>query len=148
MFRKKKPGGGSTKDVETIIGSSVKVEGDFVCQGNMVIDGEVKGNVKTQGFLKVGEKSLIIAGIEAAGARISGQVRGNIKIDDYLEITRTAKIFGDIETSRLLVAEGALLNGRCTMVLKEGKQARAKKMAREEIEEAEAEESEVEEEEA
>lgn len=135
MLGKKQPGGGSTKDVETIIGSSVKVEGDFVCQGNMVIDGEVKGNVKTQGFLKVGEKSIIVAGIEAAGARISGQIRGNIKIDDYLEITKTARIFGDIETSRLLVAEGALLNGRCTMVLKEGKQARAKKKAEEIIEE-------------
>ncbi|MFH0951489.1 MAG: polymer-forming cytoskeletal protein [bacterium] len=139
MFKKDKSGGNvNTKDVETIIGSSVKVEGDFVCQGNMVIDGEVKGNVKTHGMLRIGEKAMIIAGIGASSAKISGQVRGNVKVDDYLEITRSAKIFGDIEASRLSVAEGALLNGRCTMVIKEGKQARAKIAAEKEEAELEA----------
>jgi len=129
MFKKDKSGGNvNTKDVETIIGSSVKVEGDFVCQGNMVIDGE--------GMLRIGEKAMIIASIGASSAKISGQVRGNVTVDDYLEITRSAKIFGDIEASRLSVAEGALLNGRCTMVIKEGKQARAKIAAQKEEDES------------
>jgi len=137
MFKKDKSGGNvNTKDVETIIGSSVKVEGDFVCQGNMVIDGEVKGNVKTRGMLRIGEKAMIIASIGASSAKISGQVRGNVTVDDYLEITKSAKIFGDIEASRLSVAEGALLNGRCTMVIKEGKQARAKIAAQKEEDES------------
>ena len=127
MFKKSKSGGKiNTKDVETIIGSSVKVEGNFVCQGNMVIDGEVKGSVKTHGMLRVGHQAIIVADIEAASAKIAGQVKGNIKTDDYLEITQTAKIFGDIEAVRLLVVEGALLNGHCTMTAQEGKQSRAK----------------------
>jgi len=135
MFNKSRQGGKlSSKDVETIIGSSVKVEGDFVCQGNMIIDGEVKGNVKTKGFLKIGERAIIVADIGASGALISGQVRGNVKVDDFLEITKSAKIFGDIEAARLSVAEGALINGKCSMEVKEGKQARAKKKAEEEVE--------------
>ncbi|MFH1412930.1 MAG: polymer-forming cytoskeletal protein [bacterium] len=129
MFKKNSQGG--TKDVETIIGSSVKVEGNFSCHGNMVIDGQVKGNVKTKGFLRVGDKAIIVAGIEAANAIISGQVRGNVKVDDYLEVAKSAKIFGDIEATRLSVAEGALLNGKCTMLIKEGKQARAAKKSAE-----------------
>ncbi len=123
MFKKGIQGG--TKDVETVIGSSVKVEGNFVCEGNMVIDGEVKGNVKTKGFLRIGDKAVIVADIEAANAYISGQIKGNIKVADYLEVDRTAKIFGDVTAVRLSVAEGAFLNGKYTMIAKDGQRARA-----------------------
>jgi cytoskeletal protein CcmA (bactofilin family) len=41
MFNKN---GVAGKDgIETIIGPSVKIEGNFICQGGIVIEGEVKG---------------------------------------------------------------------------------------------------------
>lgn len=113
MFNKNEQGG--LKEVETIIGPSVKVKGDFHGQGNIVVEGILEGSLKTGGSVYLGDKAKITADIEAKEARISGVVHGNIKIKGYLEITSSAKIMGDIEASSLSVARGAILNGKCAM---------------------------------
>lgn len=114
MFNKQSEGGG-IKDVETIIGPSVKVKGNFHGQGNIVVEGEVEGSLKTGGNLYIGDKAKVTAGIEAKEARIGGEINGNIKVNGYLEIASTAKITGDIEASSLSIARGAILNGKCAM---------------------------------
>jgi len=82
------------KEAETVIGPSVKVEGDFVGQGNLIIEGVVKGSVKTDGNLRVGDKSKIEASITAANAIISGEIKGDVTIKGDLEITTGAKNLG------------------------------------------------------
>jgi len=100
---------------DTIIGPSVKVEGNFVSNGNIIIEGEVKGSIKSKKNLKVGEQAKIEANINVNNALISGEVRGNIKVKEKLQLTKSAKIFGDLDTKILSVAEGALINGKCNM---------------------------------
>jgi cytoskeletal protein CcmA (bactofilin family) len=114
MFNKEGEKGG-LKEVETIIGPSVKVKGNFHGQGNIVIEGILEGNLKTGNNLYVGDKAKVTANIEAKEATISGEVNGNVKVRGYLDITSTAKILGDIEASSLSIARGAILNGKCTM---------------------------------
>lgn len=106
----------SHKDAETIIGPSVKVKGDFNCQGSMIIEGIVEGNLKTENDLYIGEKSKIIADIKAKNAKISGAVNGNLEINGYLELTSTAKIIGNINVKSISIAKGAYFNGVCTML--------------------------------
>jgi len=100
---------------ETIIGPSVKVEGDFISQGNIQVEGSVSGTINTKGNLQAGEQSRINANIEATSAYIAGYVKGNITIHDRLELAPTSQINGDILAKILVVAEGAKLNGRCQM---------------------------------
>ena len=107
------------KKVETIIGPSVKVKGDFSGQGNIIVEGIVIGNLKTKGRLLVGDKAKITANIEAGEAKISGEIKGNVKIKNYLELTSTAKILGDVETPILSMERGAILNGKCAMITQE-----------------------------
>ena len=99
------------KDPETIIGPSVKVEGNFKGDGDVVVEGEVKGTLKTKKDLRVGEGANIKANVEANNAHISGKIQGNIKIKDKLELTPTAIIIGDITTKVLQIAAGAKVNG-------------------------------------
>jgi cytoskeletal protein CcmA (bactofilin family) len=106
---------GSTADHDTVIGHSVKVEGDFVTEGNIIIDGIICGNIKTSKSLKVGPKSKIYANVSADSALIAGEVQGNVRVTHQLELTATAKIFGDIRVGTLVVAAGSLINGRCQM---------------------------------
>jgi cytoskeletal protein CcmA (bactofilin family) len=103
------------KNVETIIGPSIKVKGNFHGQGNIVIEGIVEGSVKTSNHLLIGNKAKITANIEAKEAKVGGEVRGNVKVEGYLEIAQGAKINGDIEASSLSIAKGAIFNGRSTM---------------------------------
>lgn len=105
----------TTNEPETIIGPSVKVEGDFITEGNIIIEGVVCGTIKTTQNLRVGAKSKIFAHITAENALIAGEVQGNIKVNNKLELANTAKVFGDIKAETLTVAGGSILNGRCQM---------------------------------
>lgn len=105
----------TTNETETVIGPSVKVEGDFVTEGNVIVEGMICGTIKTSRNLKVGPKSRIFANVSAENALVSGEIQGNLKVNDRLEITSTGKIFGDIKVGTLIVAAGSVLNGKCQM---------------------------------
>ncbi len=103
------------KEVETIVGPSVKVKGDFHGSGNIVVEGVVEGSLKSEKMISVKSKAKVFANVEASDAIIGGEVNGNIKVKNYLEITSTAKINGDIEAASLSIAQGANFNGSCLM---------------------------------
>ncbi|MFA6553117.1 MAG: polymer-forming cytoskeletal protein [Patescibacteria group bacterium] len=104
------------KEVETVIGPSVKVEGNFKGDGNVTVEGMVQGSLKTNHTLKIGTNAKIKAEVEAANLMLSGEIRGNVKIFEKATLLRSAKIFGNLETKVLSVEEGAIINGKCTMV--------------------------------
>jgi cytoskeletal protein CcmA (bactofilin family) len=106
---------GEFREVETIIGQSVRVEGEFKSDGSVVVEGIVVGSLKTSHNLKIGDQAQIKANIEAGSAWVAGVVEGNIKIKDDLELTPSAKITGDIETDILVVGKGATINGHLKM---------------------------------
>lgn len=118
MFNKdEKRNGGMTKigqgENETIIGPSVKVDGDFVSEGNVWVQGIVNGSLKTRGDLRVEKGSKIKADVEAANAAVSGQIKGNITVQNNLELGATAVVEGDIVAKVLSIEPGAILNGHC-----------------------------------
>jgi cytoskeletal protein CcmA (bactofilin family) len=100
---------------ESIVGASVKIDGDLKSQGNLRIDGTVTGKVKTSQNLFVGESALISADIEAENAVIGGTVQGNIKVSGALQLTRTARLTGDMNCGTLQVEQGAMFIGKCQM---------------------------------
>jgi cytoskeletal protein CcmA (bactofilin family) len=65
---------------ETIIAQGVRVEGDFHSQGDVVIDGEVQGNIFVTGMLELLSTSKVVGDIStgsisvAAGAELNGRV--------------------------------------------------------------------------
>ncbi len=102
-------------EVETIVGPSVNVEGDFASEGNIIVKGTVSGSVHTSRFLSVELGAKIMANVRAGTAKISGEVKGNLKIRETIELTSTAKVLGDIEARVLSVEPGALLFGKVSM---------------------------------
>lgn len=109
---------------ETIIAHGVRVEGEFVSQGNVVIEGDVQGSIQTAGDLRIGEEAKIAADVTAANAVVAGEVRGNMHIAGKLELLSSSKIIGDITADVLSIGAGAQVNGRVTM---DGRPVNAKK---------------------
>ncbi|MEA2088833.1 MAG: polymer-forming cytoskeletal protein [Patescibacteria group bacterium] len=110
------------KSVETIIGHSVKVKGNFQTDGGMQIDGEMEGSLKVGTDLIIGENAKIKADAQANRIMISGKIKGNIKANKSLELTETARIDGDIETKILSTEPGAQINGSIKMSEISGKE--------------------------
>src|SRR3989344_159444 len=102
-------------EVETVVGPSVNVEGDFASEGNITVKGSVAGSGHTSKHLSVEEGARILANVRAGSARVAGEVKGNMKIKDSLELTSTARVMGDVEVKTLIVAAGALIFGKISM---------------------------------
>lgn len=108
-------GGSEGKDIETVIGATVKVDGNFVGSGDVVVEGHVSGTLKTSKSLRVGAGAKIKADVEAADIWVAGEIRGQIKCSGKIELAPSAKIFGNVDTQTIVVAHGAVLHGKLTM---------------------------------
>ena len=102
-------------ELETMIGPSVHLEGNFTSQGNIQIAGSLSGSLQTSGDVKIDEGARVHANIIARSVVIAGEVRGDIKVADKLELLPTAKLWGNLEAKVLVVSAGAWLNGKCNM---------------------------------
>lgn len=121
----------------TVIAHGVRVEGDFSSQGDVLIEGEVHGNVATSGMLTVGPQAKLKADVKAEKAVIAGVIEGNVTVGSHLDLKATAKIMGDLVCETAAVESGATLSGKVTigtkpvtreMVMKEPRTAKAEKV--------------------
>ncbi len=108
-------GSENNKDVETIIGATVKVDGNFVGSGDVIVEGQVAGTLKTSKSLRVGETAKVKADVEAASIWVAGEIRGQVKCTGKIELAPTGKIFGNVDTQTIVVAHGAVLHGKLSM---------------------------------
>jgi len=83
---------------------------------NLRISGKFEGTLDTKGSLMIGKKADIKANITGEDISVAGNVSGNIKATNIVRLESSARLNGDIETVRLSISEGAVLNGRIHMV--------------------------------
>lgn len=114
MFKNEKESLGHS-EAETVIAPSVRVEGDFVSEGNIRIEGAVAGSVDTKSDLMVGTDAEITADVKARNSVISGTLHGNLTVSERLELTSTAHIYGDVNAQVLTVDAGATIEGKLSI---------------------------------
>ena len=100
---------------ETIVASSMRIEGELKSNGNIKIDGTVNGKIHTSQDLFVGQNAQIDADLVASNAVIGGVVKGNITVKASLVFLETAKVIGNISCGTLGIREGAYFSGACKM---------------------------------
>lgn len=98
-----------------MLGLGTIIEGNIKTEGDIRIDGKVIGNVQVNSKLAVGESGLIEGNIICKNASIEGHIKGNLQISELVFLRKTAVIDGDIMAAKLVVEEGAKINGKCTM---------------------------------
>ena len=113
MFDKK------NEKLESIIGSNTKIEGNISTKGTLRIDGRLTGNIETD-WLIIGEKAFVKGNVSVAGVGVAGYLEGNVSAKEIIELKRTGQIRGDVSTSKLVVIEGGMVDGKISMQLKEG----------------------------
>jgi cytoskeletal protein CcmA (bactofilin family) len=100
---------------ETVVGPSVKIQGDLNSEGNIRIEGSVAGKVQTTQSVHVGEAAKLAADMQAGNAIVAGEIHGNIKVTGNLILQATARVAGDISCTILRVEDGAQFSGKCSM---------------------------------
>jgi len=96
----------------TSIDSSTKVQGKIRCKETIRIDGEIKGEVRCEKSVIVGQAAILEASIEGDEVTIAGSVKGDIIARRKITLERTAQVTGDLSTPGIVIEEGAQLEGR------------------------------------
>jgi cytoskeletal protein CcmA (bactofilin family) len=99
----------------TVIGSSIVIDGEISGDEDLVIQGTVKGKITLKENLFVENGGTVEADIQTQTVTISGQVTGNIHAADKVEIRADGKMVGDIKSPRILIADGATFKGNVDM---------------------------------
>ena len=100
----------SSASTQTLIGEHISINGDIRGEGDLVIEGSVKGSVMLEKYhLTVGSKGQVDAEIHAGNVTVSGRLTGNITALDKVAITRDADFNGEIKAKRISVEDGAYL---------------------------------------
>ena len=100
---------------ESVIASGVHVKGHLTCDSDLMIDGNLEGDIKVTGAATIGVNARIDGNISATHLILSGQVNGNINITESTTLEATGRLIGDITTNSLGIAPGAVLIGTVTM---------------------------------
>jgi len=108
------------------IGKSISIRGDLTGNEDMVIEGQVEGKVDLpNNQLTVGANGKLKAEIHAKSVVVIGHVEGNVYGIERVEIQATGRVEGDVNAPKLVVAEGAQLNGAIQMTQKAQRSAGA-----------------------
>ncbi len=108
----------SDSTVNTLLGEGSIFEGNLNLSATTRIDGTVKGNIKSDSMLIIGETGNIEGDIVCSEILIYGKVQGNVTCE-RLELKKGAVLNGDIKTRVLVIEEGAVYNGKCSMTQQE-----------------------------
>jgi cytoskeletal protein CcmA (bactofilin family) len=101
------------------IGKAITIRGDLTGNEDMVIEGKVEGKVDLpNNQLTVGANGDVKAEIHAKSVVVIGKLVGNVFGLERIEIQATGNIEGDVTAPKLVVAEGAQLNGAIQMTQK------------------------------
>ena len=115
---------GKVIDIEAGIEGNLK----FSTPVNLRISGKFDGELETKGTLTIGEKADVKAKIiKGEYITIAGKVRGDIVSSKRLELSSSAKVIGNVKAPILVIAEGAMLKGKCQMPIEEEKTEPKKK---------------------
>ncbi|MBQ9200505.1 MAG: polymer-forming cytoskeletal protein [Lachnospiraceae bacterium] len=111
------------------------VEGDVKCAGKLIIGGSIEGNIEageiyanaakikgeiiTEGSVKIGVGTVVVGNVTATSAVIAGAVNGDIDVQGPVIVDSTAVIMGDIKSRSVQINNGAVIEGRCSQCYSE-----------------------------
>lgn len=105
----------SNPNLHNHIASGTEIVGDIKANGNLRVEGTIKGSLDCNGKLSIGQSGLIEGEIICENSIIEGTVKGKIKVKALLTLKETAKFIGDIITDKLAIEPNAIFTGNCNM---------------------------------
>ena len=98
----------------TYLDRGTKVSGKLRFEGPARIDGTIDGELDGK-EITIGESAVATAQIRADSIIVWGKVKGELTATNRIEIHPTAKVIGNIAAPKLIIHDGAIFEGQCSM---------------------------------
>ena len=100
------------RESESLIASSLTIEGTIEGSGHVRIAGRFKGDVHVEGDLTIEAGAKLTGGVRARRVVIGGELEGNIEGAASVELLATGILNGDLKAGTLSVAAGSKMRGQ------------------------------------
>jgi cytoskeletal protein CcmA (bactofilin family) len=122
--------GGSSESSQkrrlTHIAPGTRVQGIFTGPTELLIEGEIAGEVRVDALVMVGGDGVVEGPVSAPVVRIGGRVIGDVHASERVEIAASGVLEGDVAAPRVVIAEGAFLTGRVEMTGDKARERRSR----------------------
>jgi cytoskeletal protein CcmA (bactofilin family) len=106
---------GQGKGSYSILGEGTVFEGSIEVPHNLRIEGSFKGKIITSEEITISSTGIVHADIKAKSAVVGGKIVGNLMVEDRVELEGNASLIGDLRVKDLVINEGAVFHGNCSM---------------------------------
>lgn len=107
--------------INSLVGEGTRFDGEITLKGLLRIDGDFRGAVNAADKVLIGSKGRAECTIQAGTVVVGGILKGDIRAADKVVILSSGMVIGNIATPRLVVEEGVILNGECSILGQQSK---------------------------
>ena len=104
----------------SMLAQGCKFQGKIFLHGDARIGGEVTGSVISSAVLTVEQSAVVLGDINGTHVLLNGRVEGNVVASEVLRLSPTCVVTGDLCAKRLIVEDGATIDGRVTKLGQNG----------------------------
>jgi cytoskeletal protein CcmA (bactofilin family) len=105
----------STKTT-SFVAEGTELIGTLTIKGGIRIDGRVKGDIRSESVVYLGDTAKVDANIDAEAVISSGKIKGDISSAKHVSISNPGSINGSIETQELVLEKGVFFDGSCKII--------------------------------
>jgi len=103
----------STQEYGTVIGADANFKGELSFDSAAKLLGKFEGSINAKGRIHVADGSKCKATVKAKEISVEGHIEGNVEAMDRVEIKNKGIVTGDITAARMIMSEGASIDGHC-----------------------------------
>ena len=108
------------------IGKSIIFKGELTGSEDLEVNGTVEGDVKLPDHtLTIGQTGQVKASVSAKSILIVGRVNGDVTATERIQLEASGIVDGDLRAPKLLVQEGAVMNGTVEMTTRPAETTKA-----------------------
>jgi cytoskeletal protein CcmA (bactofilin family) len=102
--------GGSGQSI-TRIGQTMRIQGSITSAEELVLNGEVQGQIESQSRVTIGPTAKVKASVKAREVIIAGSITGNVDVQERVLLRTGANLIGDVKTAGIVIEDGAYFKG-------------------------------------
>ena len=109
------PPAARTSSSACVIGPKIKIIGELSGDEDVLVEGQVEGEIRISRDLRVGAGGVVKAKVSAQSIIVSGELVGDCEATGRVELQSTGKLTGNIRAPKIVIAEGAMFRGNSDM---------------------------------
>ena len=104
-----------TGSILSIIAPGTKFKGTLSGSDSVLIAGHFKGEIKCESLVRVDRQGRIEGIVKSPYVIVEGEINGDITSAEHVELRAGSLVVGNINTKKIVMAEGCVLQGEVQM---------------------------------